>query len=143
MPYQLALNPIGFNVIGTLFIAVVVLNILDRVSSRILSAGIVILCGMIMEVFPFDYGAYGLILVLIFRYLSSHELVGAHTLLNIVYLVSNGWLIQLVSIIPTIIFVYGPRIWARLESMRVNKWVWRSFYPLHLSLIAIWKWVVW
>jgi hypothetical protein len=144
VPYQLAINPTGINVVGTLFVAVVVLNILDIVSSKILSTGIVVLFGLVMQVLPFDYGAYGLILVLLFRYLSSHELVGAHMLLNVMYyLFLNHSILQMSSIVVTMTLVYGPKLWSMLESMRVNKWIWRSFYPLHLSLIAIWKWVEW
>lgn len=143
VPYQLAFNTTGFNVVGTLLIAVVVLNILDRVSSKILSGAIILLVGIVMQTLPFDYGAYGLILILLFRYLSSHELVFAHVFLNILYLFSNNSILQMYSILPTLIIVYGPLLWARLESVTVRKWVWRSFYPLHLSLIAIWKWAEW
>jgi hypothetical protein len=144
VPYQLAINPTGINVVGTLFVAVIVLNIMDRISSKILSVGIVVLFGIVMQVLPFDYGAYGLILVLLYRYLSSNELVGAHILLNVMYyLFLNHSILQMASILVTMTLVYGPKLWRRLESMRVNKWIWRSFYPLHLTLIAIWKWVVW
>ena len=137
IPYQLALDPNGINVVGTLVVAVVVLNIVDRDSSKILSAGIILLFGMMMETFPFDYGAYGLLLVLVYRYCSSHQLVGAHLLLNLLFLFSNNWTLQMLSIVPTMIIVYGPRLWNRLESMRVSKWIWRSFYPLHLCLLVV------
>lgn len=143
LPYELAFDTTRFNVVGTLLIAALVLNILDRISSKILSGGIILLFGILMQVFPFDYGAYGLVLILLFRYLSSHELVFAHVFLNVVYLFSNNSVLQMYSIVPTLIIVYGPSLWARLESVRVRKWIWRSFYPLHLSLIAIWKWVEW
>ncbi len=143
LPYEFAFDTTRLNVVGTLFIAALVLNILDRISSKILSGGIILLFGILMQVFPFDYGTYGLVLVLLFRYLSSHEIVFAHVFLNVVYLFSNNSILQMYSIIPTLIIVYGPTLWTRLESVRVRNWIWRSFYPLHLSLIAIWKWVEW
>lgn len=143
IPYELAFDTTRFNVVGTLLIAFLVMNILDRISSKILSGAMILLFGTLMQVFPFDYGAYGLILVLLFRYLSSHELVLAHVILNVVYLFSNNSILQMYSLIPTLIIVYGPILWSRLESMTVRRWIWRSFYPLHLSLIALWKWVEW
>ncbi|OAB45963.1 TraX family protein [Paenibacillus glacialis] len=143
LPYELAFDTSRFNVVATLFIAVLVMNILDRISSKILSVGIVLLFGILMQIIPFDYGAYGLVLVLLFKYLSSHELVFAHVFLNVVYLFSNNAILQMYSIVPTLVIVYGPILWTRLESIRVRKWIWRSFYPLHLSLIVIWKWVEW
>ncbi|MHA0856672.1 TraX family protein [Paenibacillus sp. CMAA1364] len=142
IPYQLALNPHGMNIVWTLWIAVIVLNMFDKVTSKMLASGIILCVCMIMEVIPFDYGSYGLLLVLIFRYATNHTLVIAHMLLNMVYLLSNQWILQTLSVVPTLIIVYGPILWERLESARISKWLWRSFYPLHLCVIAIWKWVL-
>ncbi|MGF7047042.1 hypothetical protein J2T13_001544 [Paenibacillus sp. DS2015] len=139
IPYQLALNPKGLNVVVTLFMAAGILNILDRCSSKVLSGGLIFLCCIVMDIFPFDYGAYGLLLVLMFRYLSGYRLVAGHFLLNIVYLFYSGWLLQILSILPTMVIVYGPELWRKLESIRVRKWIWRSFYPLHLVILAIVK----
>ncbi|AJS57382.1 TraX family protein [Paenibacillus sp. IHBB 10380] len=139
IPYQLALNPKGLNVVVTLFMAAGVLNILDRCSSKVLSGGIILLSCIVMDILPFDYGAYGLLLVVLFRYLSGYTLVAGHFVLNFIYLFYLGWLLQILSILPTMIFVYGPQLWSKLESLRVRKWVWRSFYPLHLIILAIVK----
>lgn len=141
IPYQLAINPEGLNVVVTLCMAAGVLNILDRCSSNVLSAAIIVLCGIIMDIFPFDYGAYGLLLVLMFRYLPGYGLVAGHFLLNVIYLFYSDWLLQIISILPTMVIVYGPQLWSKLESLRVRKWVWRSFYPVHLVILAIVKWI--
>ncbi|HEY2491618.1 MAG TPA: TraX family protein [Paenibacillus sp.] len=139
IPYQLALNSKGLNVVVTLFMAAGILNILDRCSSKVLSGGIILLSCIAMDILPFDYGAYGLLLVLLFRYLSGYMLVAGHFLLNFIYLFYLGWLLQILSILPTMIIVYGPELWSKLESLRARKWVWRFFYPLHLVILAIVK----
>lgn len=140
IPYQLALDPSGLNVVVTLLAGVLVLLILDRIESLLTSIFIVAGASFIMETVPFDYGAYGLFLILIFRYAPLRKLVSWHFMLNILYLFLNGWVLQMWSLLPTVLFVYGPVIWGRLESIRVRSWVWRSFYPLHLSLLALLQW---
>lgn len=140
IPYQLALNSSGLNVVVSLLAGVIVLSAVDRTNTLLGSALIVAGACFIMELFPFDYGAYGLLLIVIFRYVPTRWLVASHLLLNILYLFLNGWVLQLWSILPTLLFVYGPSIWMRLESIRVRSWMWRSFYPAHLVLLAFLKW---
>lgn len=140
IPYQLALDSSGLNVVVSLLAGVFVLLILDRTESLLVSVLIVAVASFIMDFFPFDYGAYGLLLILIFRYAPVHWLIWWHLLLNILFLFLNGWVLQLWSILPTVVFVYGEVLWRRLELFRVRSWVWRSFYPVHLSLLAILQW---
>lgn len=140
IPYQLALDSSGLNVVVSLLAGVFVLLILDRTESMLISVLIVALASFVMDFIPFDYGAYGLLLILIFRYAPVHLLVRWHFLLNILFLFLNGWVLQLWSILPTVIFVYGEVLWRRLELLRVRSWLWRSFYPVHLSLLAILQW---
>lgn len=139
IPYQLALDPDGLNVVVTLFVAAAVLQILERNLSMAAKAGIVLALCVLMEGFPFDYGAYGLLLVIAFRYASSEKLLGAHLLLNIMYLIAfgAGAILQMLSIVPTLVIVYGPYLWKKIEQARVRAWVWRSFYPLHLTVLAV------
>ncbi|MNJ59221.1 TraX protein [compost metagenome] len=135
VPYQLAFHTNDFNVVATLFMAVLVLKVLQEVKSGIWS--VLIISGMcvFLEILPFDYGAYGLLLVLIFKYGKS-QMVLLHLLLNFIYLLAYGWLIQMMSIIPTLMIVYGLTLWRALESWRLPGWVWRSFYPVHLIILA-------
>ncbi|SMF81136.1 TraX protein [Paenibacillus uliginis N3/975] len=142
IPYQLAINPYGLNVVVSLLAGAVVLHILDRSDSLLLSIGIVAAASIVMEMFPFDYGAYGLLLILIFRYSPAYLLVPWHLMLNMLYLFLNSWELQLWSLLPTILIAYGPLVWKRIESFRVPSWIWRSFYPLHMLLLAtiqLWK----
>jgi len=145
VPYQLALDPEGMNVIATLFMAAAVMQALDRMSPVWGKAGIVLGACAVMQLFPFDYGAYGLLLVLSFRYFASERLLFIHLLLNLAYVLvyGPGSMLQMLSIVPTLFIVYGPAAWKKLEQIRVRKWVWRSFYPLHLLALAALEWAVW
>lgn len=136
VPYQMAFHSNALNVVATLFMASLVLRLLEGIKPGMWMA--LFICGMcvFLEVLPFDYGAYGLLLVLIFKYGKSTEAVLMHLLLNLIYLLAYGWLIQMISIVPTLVIVYGPRLWRRLESWRLPGWVWRSFYPAHLLILA-------
>lgn len=140
VPYELALNPGGLNVVVSLVAGALVLKALDTVSgSWLLFVAVVAGAAAVMEIFPFDYGAYGLILILLFRYARAHELVLGHLLLNVLYLFLHLWTVQMWSLLPTLAIAYGGRIAERLVQLRINRWVWRSFYPLHLAVIAILK----
>lgn len=137
IPYQLAFDTNGLNVVATLFVASLVLRMLDSAKPGPLSAVIIAGVCVIMEVLPFDYGAYGLLLVLIFKYAGQGKAVAMHLLLNLVYLFAYGWVIQLASILPTIVIAYGPGLWRKLEAWRLPRWVWRAFYPAHLAVLAL------
>lgn len=137
IPYQLAFDTNELNIVASLCVAAILLRILDGLSPGWISYTLIVLACALLEIFPFEYGAYGLLLMLIFNYMKSGPmLVGMHLLLNLAALYTYGWVIQLFSIIPTMIIVYGPNLWRKLESWRVPRWVWRLFYPAHLALLA-------
>jgi hypothetical protein len=139
IPYNLALNPAGWNVVFTLLLSAIVLVLLDKLPSLWLGVPVVVGAVLLMEYYPLDYNAYGLLLVLIFRYAKSYWLVIAHLALNLFYLFYYGWLVQMASIIPTVLIVYAPALWRMLESRRLPRWVWWSFYPVHLAVLAVVK----
>ncbi|QSF47082.1 TraX family protein [Paenibacillus tianjinensis] len=136
IPYNLALDPGGWNVVFTLLLSAVVLVILDKLPSLWLGIPVVLAAIFLMDYFPVDYNAYGLILVLFFRYARSYWLIAGHFLLNGFYLFYSGWLVQLFSIVPTIFIALTPGVWGFLEKKRLPRWVWWSFYPAHLAVLA-------
>jgi hypothetical protein len=136
VPYNLALDPGGWNVVFTLLLSAVVLVILDELTSLWLGIPVVLAAIFLMDYFPIDYNAYGLILVLIFRYARSYWMIAGHFLLNGFYLFYSGWLVQLFSIVPTIFIALTPGVWGFLEKKRLPRWVWWSFYPAHLAVLA-------
>jgi hypothetical protein len=137
IPYNLSINPGGWNVVFTLLLSAIVLVILDKLSNLWLGIPVVIIAIVLMDYFPIDYNAYGLLLVLIFRYTKSYWLVGAHLALNLFYMFYNFWTVQMFSILPTLLIVLIPALWGYLERRRVPRWVWWSFYPAHLLILAI------
>jgi hypothetical protein len=139
VPYNLALDPGGWNVVFTLLLSAIVLVILDKLPSLWFGIPVVIAAVFLMDVLPLDYNAYGLLLVLIFRYARSYWLVLAHFVLNGFYLFYSGWLVQMVSILPTLFIALTPGVWGFLEKKRLPRWVWWSFYPAHLAVLALLK----
>ncbi|AJY75110.1 TraX family protein [Paenibacillus beijingensis] len=141
IPYMLALNSAAkLNVVGTLYLCLVVLYVTDH-QKRVVSVPVAVIIAAIMEFLNFDYGFYGLALVLIYRYMQNHYIVFAHLMLNLlVMLLKPGWEIQIFSIFATLAIVYGPKVYRVLERRSVPNWLWRSFYPAHLALIALFKW---
>jgi hypothetical protein len=139
IPYNLAINPGGWNVVFTLLLSAIVLVILDKLPTPWLGIPVVIAAISLMDYFPIDYNAYGLLLVLIFRYTKSYWLVVAHLALNLFYMFYNYWSVQMLSILPTLLIALAPVFWGYLERHRVKRWVWWSFYPAHLLILAIFK----
>ena len=140
LPYNLALDPEGLNVVFTLLFSALILAILDRTRSLWLGFPLIAGACFMMDHFPMDYGAYGLILVLIYRYTKTYTMVFAHLGLNIFYLFYNGWLIQMASLLPTLMIAFGPVLWGQLEMRRVPRKIWWSFYPGHLIFLTVAKW---
>ncbi|MBU5671519.1 TraX family protein [Paenibacillus brevis] len=135
IPYQLVLKPGGLNVVATLLVSLLILKLLERIRPGAFSALLIALCCLAMEVLPFDYGAYGLLLVLIFKYARSSQLLLMHLGLNLIYLVAYGWLIQMASLVITLPIAYGGGLWRKVEASRAPAWLWRSFYPAHLYIL--------
>lgn len=137
IPFQLALGIRGLNVIVTLCLCFVVLQLLDKYKHTAVAMVVPIVFAIVMEWIPMDYGAYGLFLVFIYRYLKSWEMVMAHLVLNLIFWLSHGWFIQLASLIPTVVIAYGSTLWHKLEQRTTPRWLWRVFYPAHLVVLAM------
>lgn len=138
LPYQLAFQTNEVNVIATLFVCLLLLRLLDLWSGQVwLQFGAVTASLLLLESIPFDYGAYAALLVLIFRYSTSHLMVLLHFCLNLIGLLTYGWVLQLFSLFTTMLIVYLPEFIGALNRIRVPRMLWRSFYPLHLTLIFI------
>lgn len=135
VPYMLALQTARINVIGTLLLSVLALIALDRLKKNSIKILVILLCVVAMEFIPIDYGSYGLLLVLIYRFARSDGVIWLHFLLNALFFVYKGWTIQLFS-------VFASFMIANISQLQLNKrvvpnWLWRSFYPAHLALLAV------
>jgi len=136
LPFMAAFNHFSLNVVWTLWSALLVLLVLDKLPVRLLGIPIVIVAGFVMEMTHMDYGMYGLLLVLLFRYFQGPVLVMAHLLLNVLYIYLHSSSIQMYSVIATagIALAQYYNAGFRLKGPR---WIWRYFYPAHLAVIAL------
>ncbi len=91
----------------------------------------------------FDYGYYGLALVLIYRYIKSRLQLSLHALINIAVIIHKGWVIQIYSLISTATLIYTPQLYNSFDRLRPPRWIWLSFYPAHLIVLyLIREWLV-
>ncbi|WP_340401452.1 TraX family protein [Paenibacillus sp. FSL H8-0079] len=140
VPFMAAFNHYSLNVVWTLWSALLVLFVIDKLPSRLLSIPIVIGAGWFMEISQMDYGMYGLLLVLLFRYFQGPVLVVAHVVLNALYLLLHNSSVQMYSVLATAGIAIAQYYQAGFR-MKGPRWVWRYFYPAHLAIIAIIRWV--
>lgn len=137
LPYMWAFHTTEINVVAALFVCLCVLWALDKLPGKWMSFLIFASAMALLESFAFDYGSYALLLILIYRYFLSYWVLLLHVVLNLVFWVYKGWDIQLYSILPTIALVYLPNVFQTVEVVRIPNWLWRSFYPAHLLILAI------
>lgn len=140
VPFMAAFNHYSLNVVWTLWSALLVLFVIDKLPSKLLGIPIVIGAGWFMEISQMDYGLYGLLLVLLFRYFQGPVLVVAHVLLNALYLLLHNSSVQMYSVLATAGIAIAQYYQAGFR-MKGPRWVWRYFYPAHLAIIAIIRWV--
>jgi hypothetical protein len=140
LPFMAAFNHFSLNVVWTLWSALLVLLVLDKLPVRMLGIPIVALAGLVMEITHMDYGMYGLLLVLLFRYFQGPILVMAHVLLNGLYIMLYSGSVQMYSVVATagIAIAQYYNAGFRLKGPR---WIWRYFYPAHLAVIALIRWI--
>lgn len=137
LPFMLVFDYLMINSIGTLAVSLGVLVVLDRLRSRLASAGVVAAVSAVLLVVPFDYGVYGLFLVLIYRYLPKTRWITAHAALTVAWMLLGqglGWL-QLASVAATMLLASGSL--EQLTRVKVPRWLWRSFYPAHLAGLSV------
>ncbi|OBZ15849.1 conjugal transfer protein TraX [Bacillus sp. FJAT-27264] len=140
IPFNLSLNPWGLNVIFTLLLGALLLIVIDKVSNTWIWIPIMIISSVAAQFLPLDYNAYGILLILIYRFTRSHAMVLCHLLLNVLFfLVIEFWPIQMLSIVPTLFIAFAPQWVQFLGKKRMPRWLWISFYPLHLLVLAYLK----
>ncbi|PNQ81365.1 TraX family protein [Paenibacillus sp. F4] len=135
VPYMLAFDVLRPNVIWTLLASLLTLAAASRLKYWTAVTGLYVLSALVMELSQMDYGAYGLLLVLIYRYTRSYIMIAAHFVLNVVYDMVHHANLQHFSLLSSILIA----CFATGESgfySRVPRWLWRSFYPVHLAVIA-------
>ncbi|MCU6712787.1 conjugal transfer protein TraX [Paenibacillus sp. J5C_2022] len=137
LPYQWAFHITQINVIATLFVCLLVLRLLDRYKDspalQLLIAGAALIP---LDALPFDYGGYALLLMLIYRYAPASLALLMHAGLELLAILTGGVSLQLFSLLGTGLIFHMPQVLARMDRIRMPRWIWRSFYPAHLAVIA-------
>ncbi|WP_337032293.1 TraX family protein [Paenibacillus illinoisensis] len=139
VPFMAAFNHLSLNVVWTLWSSLLVLLVLDKLPNRLLGIPIVIGAGIIMEITAMDYGMYGLLLVLLFRYFQGPILVLGHVLLTALYIQLYSSSVQMYSVVATLGIAVAQYYGAGFR-LKGPRWIWRYFYPAHLAIIAIIRW---
>lgn len=139
VPFMAAFNHLSLNVVWTLWSSLLVLLVLDKLPNRLLGIPIVIGAGIIMEITAMDYGMYGLLLVLLFRYFQGPILVLGHVLLTALYIQLHSSSVQMYSVVATLGIAIAQYYGAGFR-LKGPRWIWRYFYPVHLAIIAIIRW---
>lgn len=140
LPFSLLFQTQGINVIGTFLVSVLVACAWEASANRpLLKTAVAGGAAVLLEALSFDYGAYGLFLLLLYRYFSGHALWIGHLGLNVVYMLIFSLPLQLFSIFPSFYFAYASASasGAKGATYTVPRWLWRSFYPAHLALLFI------
>jgi hypothetical protein len=140
LPFMAAFNHFSLNVVWTLWSALLVLLVLDKLQGRMLGIPIVIGAGLVMQMTHMDYGMYGLLLVLLFRYFQGPILVMAHVLLNVLYILLYSSSVQMYSVMATVGIAVAQYYNAGFR-LKGPRWIWRYFYPAHLAVIALIRWI--
>lgn len=135
IPYMLALNSVQINVIGTFLVVIATLWLADRYKSKLGQGLILLLAAVVLDLLPFDYGSYALMLILIYRHLEGKRMVAAHAALNVAYWIYAGWMVQLASIISTVAIASNTQLLRRIK--RPPRWLWLSYYPAHLTTLFV------
>jgi len=138
--YQWAFNTNRLNIVVTLLLGLLLFKLLD-ISNRkpMIQGALVIVTLLAAEWFSLDYGAYGIALMLLLRYVSKEKLMLYHGMLEFLYLLV--WSIQFYSLIVTYVISYQPQWLKKADRIHVPRWLWRSFYPLHLCIIASFRYI--
>jgi hypothetical protein len=140
-PFSLLFDTTSINVIGTFLISVSAYYLMDHFKGSPLRFLFPIIAAVLLEQFHFDYGAYGLLLLFLYRYVSGTAMWAGHLCMNLLYYLIYSVSLQMYSLIPTLALAYPPKSQSRfsglLKGYSSPRWLWRSFYPAHLLLLYV------
>ncbi|MFD1886564.1 TraX family protein [Paenibacillus wenxiniae] len=139
-PFMYAFNISNLNVVFTLLFGLLLMIAIDRIPRQwmILSVMLAFAVALGAEVLHTDYGAYGIALILIFRYAPGYWAVLLHLVLNILFQLGGfNSSLQSFSIVATLLIAIQQSALDTLRLPRAPSWLWRAFYPAHLAIIAL------
>lgn len=146
IPYDLAcskvwFDPWGQNVFFTLFFGLAACAALQQLQEK--PVPVLLLVGALLlaaELLFFDYGGFGVVLVMVFNLCRANRAGGAlaFTALNTGFSLLNGMQLQLAAPAAAVpMLLYNGK-----KGRAVNKWIFYGFYPVHLLLLfVLWSFV--
>lgn len=138
VPYSLVLHNGQLNVVGTFLAALLFIWMQEKLSRGAIRALLLLSVLIIVTIIPFEYGAYGILLVLIYKWSKTDiHMAFSHFALNLAVALILGWITQLVSIVSTVLVGFASRQLAFIS--KPPRWLWLSFYPAHLLLLGLVK----
>lgn len=134
IPYMLIIDPFKLNIVFNLLLSVLVIVLLNRQNKlNSFYSFFVVTIGVLLSLMM-DYSFYCLLLMLAYFYIRNiYVLFSYHFVLNLIVMVAFEWYLQILSIIATVILLYRNR----LPELKMNTFLYRSFYPLHLVILSI------
>jgi hypothetical protein len=139
LPFSLLFDTSNINVIGSFLVSVVAYFLMDHFKHTPLRFLFPVAAAVLLEQFHFDYGAYGLLLLFLYRYVSGTVMWVGHLSMNLLYWLMYSVSLQMYSLIPTLALAYAPKTQTRfsdfLHGYSAPRWLWRSFYPAHLFIL--------
>jgi hypothetical protein len=121
------------NVLGTFLMVLVVFWVIDTYGHKLVRCSAILTATFLLEFIPFDYGSYALFLALAYRYMKDSALVLTHLGLDLTFALLLGWQLQVYSVLSTLLLTTT----ALPKRTLVPRWLWLSFYPLHLLILAV------
>ncbi|CAM3483525.1 TraX family protein [Marinicrinis lubricantis] len=137
--YMAMLGGYQINIIGTFLLILLLFRILDSNRSFEIKAVLFACVFLVLEILSFDYGAYALLLGLIYRYVPVPWMMAAcHAALNVLVWMNDSNIIRMYSTFGTLlIWLFAFGTFGRFQSIRLPAWLWRSFYPAHLFILVL------
>ncbi|MBP1993440.1 TraX family protein [Paenibacillus eucommiae] len=136
IPYMFLFDTLKINVIGTFAVIVFTCFQTDENKSYASRAVWFIGAALLLEMFA-DYGAYAMLLVLVYRYTTGLTMLLLHFTLNVLWWYGKGWEIQMWSVLPSLLFAAWQVRNVSKKRLRIPAWLWRGFYPVHLMVLVL------
>lgn len=140
LPFMYAFDITNLNVVCTLFISLLLMIVIDKLSLKYFPVSLLLILavGWLADHLHMDYGMYGVLLVLVFRYTTGYWVIVAHLALTVVFVLFGGFSdIQVFSVLATALIAIHLNLYPKTKLYSPPRWIWRSFYPAHLAIIAI------
>lgn len=140
-------NTFNLNILFTLILGLISIIIYNKINNKILGFLLVTLAAILAQIFPFDYGWFGIAIMFIFHIFKSKKL-----LLNLYFIIatfinfffkffitSNS--IYLVVILFTCFALIPINLYNEKKGKSI-KYFFYAFYPLHLITLYILNFII-